>query len=35
VVITHQVQEARFRSALSAIAALDAVESVAACLRTL
>jgi homoserine dehydrogenase len=35
VVITHQVQEARFRSALASIAALDAVESVAACLRTL
>ena len=35
VVITHQVQEARFRGALAAIKALDAVESVAACLRTL
>jgi homoserine dehydrogenase len=35
VVITHQVQEARFRGALAAISALDAVESVAACLRTL
>ena len=35
VVITHQVQEARFRGALAAITALDAVESVAACLRTL
>jgi len=35
VVITHQVQEARFRAALAAITALDAVETVAACLRTL
>ncbi len=35
VVITHQVQEARFRGALAAITALDAVETVAACLRTL
>jgi hypothetical protein len=35
VVITHQVQEARFRGALAAITALDAVKTVAACLRTL
>ena len=35
VVITHQVQEARFRGALAAITALEAVETVAACLRTL
>ena len=35
VVITHQVHEARFRAALAAITALDAVQTVAACLRTL
>ena len=35
VVITHQVQEARVRGARAAITALDAVETVAACLRTL
>jgi homoserine dehydrogenase len=35
VVITHEVQEALFRQALAAIETLAAVESVAACLRTL
>jgi homoserine dehydrogenase len=35
VVITHEVQEARFRQALAAIAALAEVRSIAACLRTL
>lgn len=35
VVITHDVQEARFRAALTAIAALPDVKAVAACLRTL
>jgi homoserine dehydrogenase len=35
VVISHEVLEARFREALAAIEALDDVESVAACLRTL
>ncbi len=35
VVITHEVCEASFRQALSAIAALDDVHHVAACLRTL
>jgi len=35
VVITHQVQEARFREALAAIEALGEVNMVAACLRTL
>lgn len=35
VVITHQVSEARFRSALSAIAELPEVQAVAATLRTL
>ena len=35
VVITHQVQEARFREALAAIEALGEVSTVAACLRTL
>jgi homoserine dehydrogenase len=35
VVITHEVLEARFREALAAIEALDDVECVAACLRTL
>jgi homoserine dehydrogenase len=35
VVITHEVQEARFRAALTAIAALPDVKAVAACLRTL
>jgi len=35
VVITHEVPEARFRTALAAIAALPDVRSVAACLRTL
>ena len=35
VVITHDVQEAQFRSALAAIEALSEVEAVAACLRTL
>ena len=35
VVITHEVQEARFRAALAAIEALADVRSVAACLRTL
>jgi homoserine dehydrogenase len=35
VVITHEVQEARFRQALAAIASLAEVRSIAACLRTL
>ena len=35
VVITHEVEEARFRQALAAITALPEVETVAACLRTL
>jgi homoserine dehydrogenase len=35
VVITHQVQEDRFRRALAAIASLAEVQMVAACLRTL
>ncbi|MDM7953151.1 MAG: homoserine dehydrogenase [Cyanobium sp. CZS 25K] len=35
VVITHEVREDRFREALTAIEALEGVESVAACLRTL
>ncbi|MFM7733094.1 MAG: homoserine dehydrogenase, partial [Cyanobium sp.] len=35
VVITHEVRESSFRQALAAIEALDDVESVAACLRTL
>lgn len=35
VVITHEVQEDRFREALAAIEALEGVERVAACLRTL
>ncbi len=35
VVITHEVREAAFRSALAAIEALPDVRSVAACLRTL
>ena len=35
VVITHDVQEAQFRSALAAIEALSEVQAVAACLRTL
>ena len=35
VVITHDVQEAQFRSALTAIEALAEVQAVAACLRTL
>ena len=35
VVITHDVPEAQFRSALAAIEALAEVEAVAACLRTL
>jgi homoserine dehydrogenase len=35
VVITHEVEEARFRAALAAIEALTEVEAVAACLRTL
>ena len=35
VVITHEVQESRFRQALAAIAALSEVKTVAACLRTL
>ena len=35
VVISHEVLEARFREALAAIEALEDVESVAACLRTL
>jgi homoserine dehydrogenase len=35
VVITHEVEEARFQAALAAIQALSEVQSVAACLRTL
>jgi homoserine dehydrogenase len=35
VVITHDVQEANFRQALAAIAALAEVRAIAACLRTL
>jgi homoserine dehydrogenase len=35
VVITHDVQEAQFRAALAAIEALEEVQAVAACLRTL
>ncbi len=35
VVITHEVREDRFREALTAIEALEGVERVAACLRTL
>jgi len=35
VVITHEVQEAKFRRALAAITALPDVKAVAACLRTL
>ncbi|MCT0247421.1 homoserine dehydrogenase [Synechococcus sp. CS-205] len=35
VVITHEVEEARFQAALAAIRALSEVETVAACLRTL
>jgi len=35
VVITHEVREDRFREALTAIEALEGVETVAACLRTL
>jgi len=35
VVITHEVQESAFREALDAIRALDEVEAIAACLRTL
>jgi homoserine dehydrogenase len=35
VVITHEVQEARFREALAAIEAHPEVLTVAACLRTL
>ena len=35
VVITHEVEEARFRQALAAIEALEEVRSIAACLRTL
>ncbi|MFM7361387.1 MAG: homoserine dehydrogenase [Cyanobium sp.] len=35
VVITHEVRESSFRQALAAIEALDDVESVGACLRTL
>jgi homoserine dehydrogenase len=35
VVITHQVREDRFRSALTAITALSEVTKVASCLRTL
>ena len=35
VVITHEVEESRFRQALAAITALPEVETVAACLRTL
>ena len=35
VVITHNVQESRFREALAAISALKEVQRVAACLRTL
>ncbi|MCX5950600.1 MAG: ACT domain-containing protein, partial [Cyanobacteria bacterium] len=35
VVITHEVEESRFRQALAAITAQPEVETVAACLRTL
>jgi homoserine dehydrogenase len=35
VVITHDVRESSFREALAAIEALDEVETIAACLRTL
>ncbi len=35
VVITHEVQESAFQEALGAIRALDGVEAIAACLRTL
>jgi homoserine dehydrogenase len=35
VVITHEVRESAFRSALTAIDALEEVRTVAACLRTL
>ncbi len=35
VVITHEVEEARFRQALAAISSLPEVDTVAACLRTL
>jgi homoserine dehydrogenase len=35
VVITHEVQESRFRQALAAIEALSEVKAIAACLRTL
>ncbi|MEB3307773.1 MAG: homoserine dehydrogenase [Cyanobacteriota bacterium] len=35
VVITHEVREAQFQEALASISALEEVESVAACLRTL
>jgi homoserine dehydrogenase len=35
VVITHEVRESAFRSALAAIEALEEVRTVAACLRTL
>ena len=35
VVITHEVEESRFRQALAAITALPEVQTVAACLRTL
>ena len=35
VVITHEVREDRFREALAAIEALEGVDTVAACLRTL
>jgi homoserine dehydrogenase len=35
VVITHEVQESRFRAALATIEALAEVDGVAACLRTL
>ena len=35
VVISHEVEESRFRQALDAITALPEVETVAACLRTL
>ncbi|WP_216904794.1 homoserine dehydrogenase [Synechococcus sp. CCY 9618] len=35
VVITHEVQESSFREALAAISALEEVQRVAACLRTL
>ncbi|MEB3361010.1 MAG: ACT domain-containing protein, partial [Synechococcaceae cyanobacterium] len=35
VVITHEVRESAFRSALAAIEALEDVRMVAACLRTL